>query len=432
MKTASNNTTKALQALFFLVFAHCSLLAQSAQTLRMAEVEERMATANLQVIAAKYGVEAARGAIVQAGLLPNPNIAIEQSAYNPRTGEFFHIIGENASNTEVALQQLILTAGKRDAAIALAITNAETGEFAVQELLRGLRYAVRGNIVDLYFTREAITFYDSSLAGVRKTVQAAERMYSQRTILLSEVLRLKSLLFTLENERLGLVSTADTLQSVLRLLLRDTTANASYIPILDRTVLDGIRAETFNLADLLKQARERRSDVLLAERQKTAAERNLSLQNALATPDVAVGARYSRSGSTFPDYFAVTAAIDIPVFNRNQGNIQTAQALVLGQDATLENTKRGAEQDVIAAYRLSTNFDRLYRSFDRSFVAAYQDFVRNMTESYEKRNVSLVEFTDFYESYRTSMLQMNHLQQDRADALEQLNYSVGAIVAPLR
>ena len=149
-------------------------------------------------------------------------------------------------------------------------------------------------------------------------------------------------------------------------------------------------------------------------------------------PNVAVGGRYSRSGSTFPDYFALTASIDIPVFNRNQGNIQSAEAIVLGQRATLDNTRRGAEQDVIAAYRLSNNFDRLYRTFDRSFVTAYQDFVRNMTESYEKRNVSLVEFTDFYESYRTSMLQMNQLQRDRAEALEQLNYSVGSIVAPLR
>lgn len=425
-------TVIALQALFCLTLGQSSLFAQVPQTLRLQEAEERMATANLQVIAAKYGTEASRGAIVQAGLMPNPNIALEQSAFNARTGEIFRFAGDDASNTEVALQQLILTAGKRDAAIALAITTAETSELAVQELLRGLRYAVRSNLVDLYFTREAIAFYDSSLTGVRKTVQAAERMYSQRTILLSEVLRLKSLLFTLENERLGLVSTADTLQGALRLLLRDTIPDARYIPVLDRTVLDSIRAESLNLSDLLRQARERRSDVQLAERQKTAAERNLALQNALAVPDVSVGGRYSRSGSTFPDYFALTAAIDIPVFNRNQGNIQTAQALVLGQDATLENTKRGAEQDVIAAYRLSTNLDRLYRTFDRSFVAAYQDFVRNMTESYEKRNVSLMEFTDFYESYRTSMLQMNELQKDRADALEQLNYSAGGIVAPLR
>jgi cobalt-zinc-cadmium efflux system outer membrane protein len=429
--TISAKAIIVLQGLLFLVFGQ-NLVAQTSQTLTISDAEDRMTKANLQVIAAKYGVEAARGAVVQAGLIANPNIALEQSAFNARTGEFFTFSSSDNSNTEVALQQLIFTAGKLDAGIAVAVANAETSELAVRELLRGLRYSLRSSLVDLYFTREAISFYDSSLTGVRKTVQAAERMYGQRTILLSEVLRLKSLQFSLENERLGLVQTADTLQGSLCLLLRDTTGTVQYIPQLDTRVLDSLRLESLNLQTLLTEARERRSDVKLAETQVNAAESNITLQNALAVPNVAVGGRYSRSGSTFPDYLALTASIDISVFNRNQGNIQTAQALLLGQRATLESTRRGAEQDVIAAYRLSSNFDRLYRTFDRSFVTAYQDFVRNMTESYEKRNVSLVEFTDFYESYRTSMLQMNQLQNDRADAFEQLNYSVGAIVAPIR
>ncbi len=409
-----------------------ALYAQPPQTLTIASAEECMTKANLQVIAAKYGVEAARGAVVQVGLITNPNISIEQSAFNARTGEFFQFGSSDNSNTEIAVQQLIQTAGKLDAGIALAVANAETSELAVRELLRGLRYSLRSTIVDLHFNQEALTFYDSSIAGVRKTVQAAEQMYGQRTILLSEVLRLKSLEFTLENERLDLQTEADTLQSTLRLLLRDTTTTAQYIPQLDQAFLDSLRPSALNLAQLLAEARERRSDVQLAQIQVNAAESNIALQKALAVPNVAVGGRYSRSGSTFPDYFALTASIDIPVFNRNQGNIQSAEAFALAGRSTLEATKRGAEQDVIAAYRLSTRFDALFRTFDRSFVTAYQDFVRNMTASYEKRNVSLVEFTDFYQSYRTSMLQMNQLGRDRADALEQLNYSVGAIVAPLR
>jgi hypothetical protein len=39
--------------------------------------------------------------------------------------------------------------------------------------------------------------------------------------------------------------------------------------------------------------------------------------------------------------------------------------------------------------------------------------------------MSVIEFTDFIESYRTSMLQMNQLGNDRADAMETLNYVTG-------
>ena len=48
-----------------------------------------------------------------------------------------------------------------------------------------------------------------------------------------------------------------------------------------------------------------------------------------------------------------------------------------------------------------------------------------MVQNYLKRNMTLIEFTDFYESYRTAMLQINQLQDDRADAFETLNYATG-------
>jgi cobalt-zinc-cadmium efflux system outer membrane protein len=44
--------------------------------------------------------------------------------------------------------------------------------------------------------------------------------------------------------------------------------------------------------------------------------------------------------------------------------------------------------------------------------------------NYNSRNISLLEFTDFFESYRTSMVQWYQLQNDRADAIEALNFAV--------
>jgi len=48
-----------------------------------------------------------------------------------------------------------------------------------------------------------------------------------------------------------------------------------------------------------------------------------------------------------------------------------------------------------------------------------------VTENFAKRNISLIDFTDFVESYRNNVLQFNQLQNDRRQAIESLNFAVG-------
>jgi len=48
-----------------------------------------------------------------------------------------------------------------------------------------------------------------------------------------------------------------------------------------------------------------------------------------------------------------------------------------------------------------------------------------VTENFLKRNISLIDFTDFVESYKNNVLQLNQLQNDRMQAIEALNFSIG-------
>ena len=48
-----------------------------------------------------------------------------------------------------------------------------------------------------------------------------------------------------------------------------------------------------------------------------------------------------------------------------------------------------------------------------------------MTANYENRNMTIIEFTDFYDSYRTSVLQTIQLQNSRIDSFENLNFVTG-------
>lgn len=399
-----------------------------ATTLRQAE--DRFLKNNLQLLAARFNIDGAKAAIHQAELWNNPNVAIEQNAYNQYTKRYFD--ASKTGNTEIQLQQLILLTGKRAKQIRLAEINSQIAEQSFFDLMRALKYELHTDFFDLYFLQQSLAFYDETIPAVKKTVAATENIYEKRSILLSEVLRLKSLLFSLESERLALVNRISEMQHGLGILLRDSSQlNTYYVPRLDKSSLDSLHLDSVSLSNVLATAADHRPDYRIAEFQVKLEEANLALQNAMRIPDLTLGGRYSRAGSYIPEYYALTVSIDLPIFNRNQGNIEISENALEADKLLREHAGSVVDKEIVTAYRKAIDTDSLYRAFDKKFTGEYKTLVEGMNANYEKRNITIIEFTDFYESYRTSMLQMNQLQSDRMDAFEGLNYAAGAnVIAP--
>ena len=55
----------------------------------------------------------------------------------------------------------------------------------------------------------------------------------------------------------------------------------------------------------------------------------------------------------------------------------------------------------------------------------FRELADGMYADYQRRNISVLEFTDFLEAYRTSLVLENQLENDRLDAIEALNYAAG-------
>ncbi len=390
----------------------------------MAEAESLFVRRNLGLLAARFNIEAARAAVVQAGLWNNPNVAIEQNIYNQNTGRYFDFT--RTGNTDIAVQQLILLGGKRGRQVDLAGINASIAEATFADLLQSLRLELRTSLYDLHYLQQTLRFYDESLGPLRATLDAAAHGYEQRSILLSELLRLKSLVVTLESERLDVRTKITGLEGELQTLLGDTaTGVRHYRPLLTSGDRDGIKVDTISVAAMIGRALERRPDVRIAESSVAYEENNLALQKAMAIPDVTVGGHWSRNGGYIPDYYAVTVAVDLPLFNRNQGNIEVSEQTLRSNRAALEQTRQKIRKEVANAYDKAAEIDRLYRTRDTAIAGEYRTLVNGMVSNYEKRNMTVIEFTDFFESYRASMTQLIQIENDRMDALEELNAATG-------
>ncbi|HVN48084.1 MAG TPA: TolC family protein, partial [Bacteroidota bacterium] len=344
--------------------------------------------------------------------------------YNWDTKKYFDVT--SSGNSGIQLQQLVVLAGKRGKQLHLAELNTQAAQWNFLDLTRALRYQLRTDFFTLFYLQQLLAFYDKNLSTLRQTVHSVEAVYANRSILLSEVLRLKSLLFSLETERLKLLDQMVDIQGELHTLVGDSTfSNSYFIPQAEPQRIDEVSPSPLSIEQLMETAKSHRPDVMSIETAMKTEEANLSLQRSLAIPDITVGGLWSRQGSYIPNYYAVTLQFDLPILNRNQGNIRTSEENLEADIRTYQSSLQRLEKDIHGAFDHAVAIDSMYRSFDKKFTGEYRDLVAGMVASYEKRNVNIIEFTDFFESYRTSVVQMQQLQIDRMNAFENLNYVVG-------
>ena len=81
--------------------------------------------------------------------------------------------------------------------------------------------------------------------------------------------------------------------------------------------------------------------------------------------------------------------------------------------------------EVQHAYINAANTEKMLLSIDPNFRNQFELLLKSVTQNFEKRNISLLEFTDFYDTYKQNVLQLNQLQNARMQAIENLNYAIG-------
>jgi cobalt-zinc-cadmium efflux system outer membrane protein len=151
----------------------------------------------------------------------------------------------------------------------------------------------------------------------------------------------------------------------------------------------------------------------------------LALQKAMATPDLTIGYSYDRAGSYLNNYHGLTIAMDLPVFNKNQGNIKIAENTIQANKQNLAQTDVQINNDVLQALLKAQEAERLYKTLDKNYLPSFNKLIDGVVQNYQKRNITLLEFMDFLESYKITVTQINTLQNTRMQTFENLNFVVG-------
>ena len=398
-------------------------LIKDSTSISLKEAEDIFLKKNLQLLSLKYNVSATEALILQAKLWPNPNLNIAQGLYNSQTKKWLQtdaVNGEEAGQ----ISQLIQLAGKISKQVHIAKVNYKLSEDNLYATLLSLKLALRTSFFNIYYLRETEKVYNQEIGSLKTIVAAYKQQEGKGYVAEADVVRVQAQLYSLMNEYQTLIDSLNDQESQLRLLLQ--LQPTTYIkPVVDTQKVQAINPLSVTLQLLIDSANINRGDMRIAKDNLELSQANYSLQKAIAVPDINAALGYDRQGSYIPNFNSIGIAIDIPIFNRNQGNIRYSRIMVDYNKTQLDLTHKTLEEQVTRGFQKAIDADKLYKEIDPSFAGRFNDLAKSMAENYMKRNVNLLNFLNFYDSYKQNIVQLNTILFNRVNALENLNYLTG-------
>lgn len=414
-----------ISSCFFVLLISSQSIAQPGDTtniikdsvsLSLYQVDSIFLKKNFQLLAQKYNISMAEASIIQARLWNNPVLNYENVLYNPNRHRFFDYSGQNGEMM-MQIQQLILTAGKRSKLIKLAEFDKSLQVLAFEDLLRILRLQIYSDYATIYAGLKKLNLLRIEEGSLTHLVEASKARYEQGALSGYELIRIEYELQALRSSIKERIKEIIDAEAELKLFLQ---MDGRKIIIPDALPLS--YSNIFSYQVTIDSAFKNRPDFNASKIQLKYQEENYSLQRALAIPDVTIGSDYDRYGSAFTNYVGVNMVVQIPLLNRNQGNIKIASLQSQVAQAELLNTNNKLQQEVSSAYDKLINSYNLYRNINTAYKESLRNILAEAISRYEQRVIGLLDFIDKIRTYENSQLNLIDLEVDYFLSKANLNY----------
>lgn len=394
--------------------------AQDTLHIDMRAADSLLMQRSLVLIAQRYEVDMADAERVQARLFHNPSIFTEWSV-RPANGRIFDVAAPDGQMA-VHVEQLFRIAGQRSLAVRLAEARIELAASDYAELVAALRYRLHSDLYRQFYLSRAVVAISSQLDLLKGVVDAYGDQFEKGNVSLRETTRLRASYFQLNDQRVRLNTELNGIQEGLRTLLMEDRVIVATPRAME---VAPIRLLAEDSLTLIAQAEANRPQLKAMQAELVSREFDLQLQRRIAYPDLALGATYDRNSNYVADYTGFNAGISIPLFDRNQGNIKRARAHAAQAQANMDLGRQSVRQEVLRALAdlraLQTHFANTTLGLDEQLDQLSTSLIGN----YVNNNLSLLEFTDLFESYTHSIIAINALKADLQQAYEELEYVTG-------
>ena len=389
------------------------------QHMSLLDCENAFQKNNLQLLAQQYNINFADADILQAKIWELPQLSGYVNAYNPEDRRAFD--AGRAKGVEVS--QLIYMGGKKKNEIAFAKSNKELAQLQFSQLLVELRTQLHTNYYNLYYEKLKLENTNKQLGYMNDLLKAYKVQSAKGNVSLKDEVRLQSIVIQLNNDKIAINKNILEFEQNLKVLTGITESIEPDISDLD--VKNILASQPFGEEDdLKKKALENNADYLFNLKLIDNSKLYAQWQKSLNVPDLNLGAGYDQNSGTFKNEVNLMVGIPLPLWKSNKGNVEKANYAILQNQKNADFQKLNLETKVQSAFQIWKNqYDQLaeIKSTDLDNL----DLVYNgVLKNFRNGNVSLIEFTDFMESYRQTALQIYDMKNDLIQSAEQLNQLV--------
>lgn len=397
-----------------------------AQPYGLEQLEQQFLSRNYMLIAAKFDIGRAEAEVVQEKLWPNPVLSVDEfNLWSNATSETMPpLLGSYGRTQQVSieLEQLIETAGKRKKRVAVKQLEHRMAVHEFEELVRELKKELRQTYYHVVSQKQSLLQLRAMVDLFEQLSRQYARQSQQQNVSLADYRRVQAELISLRKEQLELEDDIASSVHVLRVLtqLDDITVDQLQDGNTFESRLARLPADVVSLA---------LSQNIGLKRQLTAveqAEAELRLEKANRKPDVTLQVGYDRGGNIMQDFVGLGVSMDLPLFNRNKGNIQAAKQSVELQRAQQASLQWELESAVRKRRDQLLRYERMLQDWSADAIHEQQAMVDRYRKHLQGQQITLMEFIDFVQAAREAHGAFLDVWENYNTTLEELQYLVGS------
>ncbi|HVB37919.1 MAG TPA: TolC family protein [Vicinamibacterales bacterium] len=403
--------------------------AAASPPLRTITLDQAMALAvqhNQSLRVQQLAIQASKADETTAGLKPNPTLGVvveDLPVLHPSGFKSLDYMNDHAVFTP-SLSYTFERGGKRMKRVAVAEDTTLSAVQTAQDAARQLRFQVAQSYVDVLLAKSNLAFAQDALKNFSQVVDInAQRMRSGD---ISEADYLKIAIQKLQFQQD--VSSAQVALTQGRAALRQLLGYEAVTD--DFTVAGDLKYDPHRviLDDLKQEALANRPDYQAARTGLKLAQDSVTLEYGNRTRDVTGELEYQHNQDVSGFGFGVS--MDLPIHDRNQGNIAHAKVAVQQATEAAVATRIGVVTDVENAYANLTTSDEVASLYESGYLKQAQDSLDISRYAYEHGATSLLDLLDAERTYRETELAYRQALANAMVSAAQINFAVGKQVIP--
>jgi outer membrane protein, heavy metal efflux system len=425
MNTTAKTITRHLQAWIAALAGLVVLFPCAAHALSLDDALRLAVENNPAIKAARTQINQNHAQEITAGLRPNPVLYLD-SEYLPifSPNQFSANTLDTLSEFDIGAGYLIERGGKRYRRLDAARDQTHVTEAQIADMERALRFNVAQQFVAALLAQSNFEFATADLDSFQKTVKINEDRFHAGDISKNDFLIIKVQLLQFQSDvNAARLAKAQALASLRQLVGYDSVPrNYDVEGKLEFLPVHGA------VEDLQALALKERPDLRAAVLGITAANSQVSLAKANGKQDPTLQFNYTHVSAA--NTASVFFNIPLPIFNRNQGEIQRTRFALNQAELTRKSTEETVLTDVRNAYEGIKSAEEIAQLYESGYLKDATDS-RDISEfAYRQGAVALLDFLDAERTYRSIQLAYRQSLATYMLDLEQLRESTGTRVLP--